>query len=270
MTRKNTNTTWQLTLSFLFLCAFSFNIIAQTDRPLVRQKGSLPCINKTFNVVAHVVKNAEGKVVTTPGEINNTLAEVNKLFAPICVQFEVCEFNLIDNYRYDTLELESEWAELQALYGQPYKINIYFVGNIAFSDACGIAGSLISTPTNTRGILLPCNGALAHEMGHFFGLKHTFGEGVEKTEELVKGGNCETTGDFICDTPADPYITRDSIPDYVDGSKCRFINMDRDAQGEWYVPHVGNIMSYYPCACEFTDGQYRFMVETYLKNKKMW
>lgn len=264
------NTHYQpfLFLLFLFL---SFPSFAQKDRPLVIEKSSLPCIKKTFNVVAHVVRSERGPLVTTPEDIQASIKKVNQLFAPICIQFQICEIDTIENSQYDTLQHSTEWAELAVTYGQAYKINIYFVGDIEYIDACGIAGvGGISSPMSTQGILLPCNGALAHEMGHFFGLRHTFGGGTERTEELVKAGNCATTGDFVCDTPADPYITRDSIKWYVQDPNCRFIDLSQDLQGEWYVPHVTNIMSYYPCAKDFTDGQYRRMVDTYLKNPRMW
>ena len=258
----------KLLLLILNWLVFFNSLLAQADRPLVIEKESLPCLNKTFNVIAHVVRDADGRLVSPPTAINSAIAQVNDLFASICVRFNVCEINIVENHQYNTIDVATEWTELSVLYGQPNKINIYFVGRITYTNACGIAPvSGITTPTSTRGILLPCNGALAHEMGYFFGLKHTFGEGVERTAELVKGSNCATTGDLICDTPADPYITRDSLIHYV--KNCRFIFPERDAQGEWYVPHVGNIMSYY-CGKEFTDGQYRLMAKTYLQHTKMW
>lgn len=48
---------------------------------------------------------------------------------------------------------------------------------------------------------------LPHEIGHHFSLYHPF-DYNGGAKELVKrdtGANCETTGDFLCDTPADPY-----------------------------------------------------------------
>ena len=94
-------------------------------------------------------------------------------------------------------------------------------------------------------------------MGHYFDLLHTFeGNG----SELVNGDNCEVAGDGICDTPADPFVPNDEMADYMSG--CTFINGKVDINGEFYRPDVGNIMSYYPCSCGFTTGQYIRMAET--------
>ena len=59
------------------------------------------------------------------------------------------------------------------------------------------------------------NRLIPHELGHNFNLVHTFGErsgngtlGSGTTLELVTrgaGANCTTEGDYLCDTPADPY-----------------------------------------------------------------
>jgi phage-related protein len=97
-------------------------------------------------------------------------------------------------------------------------------------------------------------------MGHFFGLYHTFDQdfGVE----LVDGSNCETTGDLVCDTEADPTDEGDHLP-YPD---CNYTGpYMTDANGDYYVPPTNNIMSYYSfdCICRFTPQQYNRMLEQY-------
>lgn len=95
---------------------------------------------------------------------------------------------------------------------------------------------------------------LAHEMGHFFGLQHTFGKSpYEKTTlEKPDGSNCVDEGDFICDTSADP---NGKI-----NKKCEYIGLS-DAKKYDFNPPVNNYMSYYrnDCKNEFTDGQYASM-----------
>ena len=104
---------------------------------------------------------------------------------------------------------------------------------------------------------------IPHELGHNFGLYHTFGfgSGNMPTDELVTrgpGANCETNGDFICDTPADPYG--------VSGANTILVNncyqydpnsTARDANGDPYNPSLTNLMSYWSsCTRDFTPGQY--------------
>lgn len=73
---------------------------------------------------------------------------------------------------------------------------------------------------------------LAHEIGHFFGLYHTFETrfGIEK----VDGSNCETAGDLICDTPADPNLA----DTFISYAQCESFYQN-------YRPQINNIMSYY-------------------------
>tara|TARA_R110001592_G_scaffold119491_5_gene322650 strand:- start:2429 stop:2758 length:330 start_codon:yes stop_codon:yes gene_type:complete len=109
-------------------------------------------------------------------------------------------------------------------------------------------------------------------MGHYFGLPHTWAGANAPGSELADGSNCTTAGDQICDTPADPFIEGTEGEDYVDDD-CRFIDMQQDANGDYYTPDIGNIMSYYPdrCKCGFSHDQFWVMVNTYLNsNPKMW
>ncbi len=81
----------------------------------------------------------------------------------------------------------------------------------------------------------------AHEVGHYGGLLHTWGNNYES----VDGDNCETEGDNICETPADA----DQSSCEVDSETCSVVSCTTDANGEAYQPDVTNIMSYYPDSC---------------------
>jgi nitrous oxidase accessory protein NosD len=81
----------------------------------------------------------------------------------------------------------------------------------------------------------------AHEVGHYGGLMHTWGNNLE----LVDGSNCATAGDFVCETPADA----DNSGCEVDAETCSVVSCATDANGDGYQPDVNNIMSYYPDAC---------------------
>ncbi|MFN0015791.1 MAG: M12 family metallo-peptidase [Saprospiraceae bacterium] len=235
---------------------------------------SLPCLNKKFTIVAHVFLDSLGAPTITEMAIRQAVADINPFFAPICASFEICEFRYHENWQHDVVEnTTEEIPEITTKYNVERRINMYFVTDFASPiNACGLAElSGIGNPVSSFILIRKdCINArvFAHEMGHFFSLKHTFeGSG----SELVDGSNCTTAGDQICDTPADPYVEGDPLGGYVDGN-CRFINNKTDLSGNYYNPDLGNIMSYYDCdTCGFTWGQLSAMAKAYLATAiKFW
>ncbi len=236
---------------------------------------SLPCLDKTFTIVVHVFPDSLNKQYNiVEANVRQAVASVNPFFAPICARFEVCEFRYHDNWQYDTLRSTAEqMSEITTKYNVERRINMYLVDSFENPYArCGLATlNGINDPVSSFVLVRKnCLDArtIAHELGHFFNLKHTFeGNGAE----LVDGSNCTTEGDGICDTPADPYVPGEPFSLYL-GAQCRFISGKRDAKGDYYNPDVGNIMSYYPCdTCGFTWGQLNAMAEAYLSSAiKFW
>ena len=95
---------------------------------------------------------------------------------------------------------------------------------------------------------------IAHEFGHFFGLRHTFDRQYGK--EQPSGIDCKIKGDKICDTPADPGTAYEV---YVNYTRCKMEGYF-DANDIEYNPMINNFMSYYkPCYMKpyrFSAGQY--------------
>jgi hypothetical protein len=266
------------TMRTFFIALFACLFLTTSD-PLYGQsytfkQESLPCLNKKFTIVAHVFRDSFGLALFSESLANLAVENMNTFFKPMCASFEICEFRYHDNWQHDVVEMpDDEIPEITTKYNVERRINMYFV--TAFSsayDACGLAElGGIGNPTSSFILIRKdCvnTRVFAHEMGHFFGLKHTFeGNG----SELVDGSNCVTEGDGICDTPADPYIEGEPLEQYVDGS-CRFINQKQDSDGNYYNPDLGNIMSYYECdTCGFTWGQMNAMAQAYLASVvKFW
>lgn len=94
---------------------------------------------------------------------------------------------------------------------------------------------------------------LAHELGHTFGLYHT--HETNFSQELVERTNCLKSGDFLCDTPADPSLG--TSQNNVDHETCKYNGTKKDDQGHTYSPAVNNIMSYAPlwCTSSFSPEQ---------------
>lgn len=256
---------------YILLLLIGTSIGAQT--PTLLEKGcNLPCLDKTYQVYVHMVQDSLGNTAPV-SEIEDALTYTSNMFAPICINFNVCQVDSIIDYSFDSIPGGSESDELVALRHQANRINIYVMTYLdvdnAFPGVCGFAGLSQVNVANNSSIFYArgCGGeTMAHEMGHLFGLFHTFeGSG----EELVDGSNCLTTGDLVCDTPADPFV-ENSDTTYFDDN-CEFIWNGLDANGMYYTPHTGNTMSYMCGGCGFTKGQYERMVMTYkLSAIKNW
>jgi hypothetical protein len=122
-------------------------------------------------------------------------------------------------------------------------------------NAAGYAGTMGHIVMNKSVI----GGVVAiHEMGHLFGLPHTFDTAVGN--ELVKRVNCYTSGDGFCDTEADPYPSGKTP-----GAHCEFQPGPKDAANDYYTPPLDNYMTYFSgCECRFTQEQYNFMAYTFI------
>lgn len=236
--------------------------------PVKAAKDPLPCLNKKFTIIVHIVKDSLGATNITEQTILDNIAGMNTYFTEICVSFEVCEFRYIDNFQYDFLNVTPEWDKLQIKYHESNRINMFFVTDTDAPYLKNFATLAGITNLDDGGIVMLKTANIltyTHEMGHYFGLPHTFE--TANGNELVDGSNCATSGDGVCDTPADPYAGVENL------NGCRFIGTAKDANGDYYDPDVSNIMSYYDplCTCnKFTHGQFVKMANTYLSNPKMW
>ncbi len=262
-----------LTLSVVLL-----SVVAAFSQYEYSRQESLPCLDKNFTIVVHFVKDTSGNVNITEQNVQELIDTLNVYFEPICASFSICDFQVIDNYQYDTPKNENEFQQMINQYNEEYRINLYFSDLVSFSnDAAGFATNAGVTMTHDGGIVaeigyvLGFPKGLPHLFGHYFGLLDTWeGNGIE----LVNGDNCTVAGDLICDTPSDPYIPGDTLLLYINPNICRFwYRSRRDANGEYYRTDVSNIMSYYPesCKCGFSHGQYVRMANTYLSAPfKLW
>lgn len=238
-----------LLVLLLFMLLGSINVQGQY---LYNRNKDLPCINKHFNIHAHIVLDAAGNTNMDIRDLQMAVDTANVHFGPICFSFSICEMDTITNYAFAAMTFADEASALQTNHMHRNRINLFLIDN--FGPICGIGGGQNIT------MVKACTGfTLTHELGHVFGLQHTFAG----TGELVDGSNCDTAGDLICDTPADPFFFSDSI---VWTRNCEFVYEGLDGNGEFYQPDVGNIMSYFGCPCGFTREQYLSMVDFYLNS----
>jgi gliding motility-associated-like protein len=138
-------------------------------------------------------------------------------------------------------------------------LNLYIVDEICNSCSAGncLAGGFATLPGEhgfpLDGIVTErhswfsndCNDrkAILHELGHYFGLLHTF-EGEACTET-----DCANEGDLVCDTAPDP------TADLLASNPC-LSGLSEAGCGSVPSP-IGNLMDYAPLSCiyTFTPGQ---------------
>ncbi len=268
-------------LSSFFLFAFIFCSFNATSQVLnyTTQQAPLPCLNKEFSVVVHIVLDSLGEDgIADRAQIDDAFEALNEAYEPICAKFKVCETREIRNFQFNNIDTLEKWEDLIVKENQPNRINVYLVDFSVLAGFDGGAPQFECGYANLNGIDSVSNSTilwhkaclgttqpLIHLFGHYFGLLHTFeGNGTE----LVDGSNCDTEGDLICDTPADNY---NPPVDPIGGGfinsedECRFIHPDSDPNGDPYRAHTGNFMSYYGlCRCGFTYQQYLNMANNYL------
>ncbi|MDZ4844065.1 MAG: T9SS type A sorting domain-containing protein [Chitinophagales bacterium] len=125
--------------------------------------------------------------------------------------------------------------------------NIYYVQDPAGN--CGYFSGWRDFMAIAKSCAGPTNSTVAHELGHYFSLPHTFSgwEGrnvsdpAESDDERVNGSNCNNAGDYFCDTPAD-FIS--------DRWGCPYNNTKVDYVGTPYAVDGSLYMSYANDACQ--------------------
>jgi hypothetical protein len=227
------------------------------------------CLQKTLSIYVHIVLDSNGQANLLVSDIQKTVDALNKAFDPICLSFKICKVDSIVNWKYDLFTRDSppELEEMLTLYYTDKVINWFFVQTIV--DPGGADG-FAAMPGGRDFVFLqkaagkdPKGITAIHEMGHFFGLFHTWeidNDAItsDNDKENIVRLNCDTLGDMICDTEADPY------PLGLVNNACQYSGLKQG--NKWYIPPMDNYMSYWPraCICRFTTGQYNRMVDQYL------
>lgn len=223
------------------------------------------CLNKKLSIVFYVFLDSLGNPNVTASQYAACISILNKYFKPICLQFMNCSTVFIPEHEYNKWDRPNHEFKIT---GNSYNwftektINIYLVQQMIVPPKAGYAYG-----PGGKDLIVMLKSAFTgmtavHEMGHFFGLPHTFAEISTNSEdgpssELVNGSNCQSMGDGFCDTEADPYSVGSGA------APCGFVYGPKDANNQYYVPPVDNIMSYWGCRCRFTQEQYNYMAFMY-------
>lgn len=210
-------------------------------------------------ISAHIVRQSNGTGGLTQGELEAAIVDVNEIYELTNMEFFIFgDINYIDSDEYFNFDTSQE-LELASQHFVENTINVYFF-NSAVSGETSLCGYTRFPESEIDRVMMvnscTTNGStFPHELGHYFALYHTHGKSNSgTTDELVtrdEGANCETAGDDLCDTAADP-----NLSGLVDAS-CNYTGSGTDTNGDTYVPDPNNLMSYSQKHCRyiFSQGQ---------------
>jgi hypothetical protein len=212
-------------------------------------------------VKVHVVRDAAGNGGLTTAELDSAFFHLNAQAAQLDLVFvRRGGVDYIDDDHYFNNTDNTEYDNLRQVNPVSGAVNVYFVDIQPDSDGNGACGNSSFPGDSPQGIIIHngCAGdagnpsTFIHEMGHYFNLYHTH----ETTfgVECPAGTNCATTGDLLCDTPADPNLSKK-----VD-TNCTYTGNDTPPSCSIiapYAPDPRNIMSYSrkECRGDFTPDQ---------------
>ena len=225
-----------------------------------RQQKSTTAITD-IPVRVNILQTTSGNTAVSENDVINRINDANEEFENSFMRFYICdEINYITNnalYNYTYTE-----EDILIQYHQENIMNVYFMNTVTNNSGGGICGFTyfpqgVSSNSDIVVMSANCSGNLyntfTHELGHHFGVEHTHGpvNGI-LTSELVSGANCNSAGDYICDTPADPQLSSANVSTV----NCLYVPNTNpppsDAQGQYFDPDTSNFMSYAPQSCRYS------------------
>lgn len=232
--------------------AIPYRISDKNMRTFLQNEAQLTtplCIKLYFTVFA---ENDGSSRATLDAEIYRQLQNTVNQYSPHGICFVLGGIRQINNSDLNFQDADSEEGELN-----PYKVsgylNVFVHLNLTYGEDLlnGIAydipntnayislvGSTLDDPNNLT--------TMAHELGHVFGLYHTFEStyGTESVARINACKDCEDDGDLLCSTPADPDDEDNYLAFNTTNPGCVYTGTKLDECDTPYMPDVTNIMAY--------------------------
>ena len=261
--------------SFILLMSIPFTSLLQAQAPLpcgnykinwaaenkasqllLQKPGQSLAVNHLVRVYFHIVTDDDGSnAPITTEEITTEFTTLLGTYAADNICFLNAGTDVVRNTFLNTLFNADNDPEgtFFAPYQVPQCVNIFYTqkingNNPACNPPCGYGGIALGGIPGTFFLVgktnIAAGSSISHEMGHSFGLLHTF-ETVTGFEK-IDGSNAAYTGDLLADTPADPYAYNGK-PCFLFGkNRCTFIGICPDPNNAInYKPPYNNLMSYW-------------------------
>ena len=225
-------------------------------------------------IAFHIVRSSNSVGGVPLYRLEQGIEDLNFMYENTNLHFYQVSYDFIDSDDYLQIDSYDELNELKNTNVIQNSINIYIVPSLIpnENELCGISSF---AGNENQGIVmaencfaLPDNpSTLSHEVGHYFNLLHTHTGSSDQDEngiidginaEYVDGTECDSRGDNLCDTPADP-----DLGDLVN-SQCEYTGIFIDGHGDTYSPDTSNLMSYSDKICRntFSDQQQDIIIYT--------
>jgi hypothetical protein len=224
--------------------------------------------NTLVRVYFHIITYDDGShPAATLTQINNEFNTLAAAYASDNICFLYAGLNYIHSSFLDTEFIVGKNSPTAFNpYRVPNCINVFYSikingSNNACGGNCGIGGVTFDVP-GTLCLIAQGNigegQTIAHEVGHCFGLFHTF-DYKRYGHEDIDGSNSTTAGDLIADTPADPYAYIGNSCFKISG--CTYNGTCTDPKGKSnFSPPYTNLMAYWWASCypslAATNGQF--------------
>lgn len=237
--------------------------------------------NDIITIKRRIVKSPIGSnTLISNNDWNTVLQRTNIAFAPIAIEFmydPVIDTIYNNNYYDFEPNIDDGLFTYSNTPNNLHHINLYIVNCVKVNNLCYSGASSappydnsldaqqdVSVPGNsilvTTWGVIDYSATFVHELGHFFGLLHTF-ENSYGGQEKIDGSNSNTAGDFIIDTKAN-HLDIARLNDTVcPAQSCPCVTKKQDCNGQYYNPDLSNYMSYFQNSClhTFTPMQYDIM-----------